>query len=273
MADRLVAGGFEDVDRTGSAEAFAAYLERIGTDERVRKLNRTRAETAGIGAGHRVLDVGCGVGFDASILAELVAPGGHVVGVDQSAGMVERAAARLVASGLPVEFRTGDAHALPFGDGTFDAAWTERVLVHVADPALVVREMIRVVRPGGTVVIAEADYHAYVVDSLDPTVATQMMARHARGLRHPDIGRRVRRLCLDAGAAEVRMRPEVRLVYELEFADKVLLLRDYLAAAVAAGEVDAERAAAWWAGLEDLQRRGRFLAALEFFIAFARVAG
>ena len=121
--------------------------------------------------------------------------------------------------------------------------------------------------------IAEADYHAYVVDSLDPTIATQVMARHARGLRHPDIGRRVRRLCLDAGAAEVRMRPEVRLVYELEFADKVLLLRDYLAAAVAAGEVDAERAAAWWAGLEDLQRRGRFLAALEFFIAFARVAG
>ena len=77
MADRLVAGGFEDVDRTGSAEAFAAYLERIGTDERVRKLNRTRAETAGIGAGHRVLDVGCGVGFDASILAELVAPRGY----------------------------------------------------------------------------------------------------------------------------------------------------------------------------------------------------
>src|SRR5207253_1254776 len=236
-------------------------------------LNRKRAETAGIGAGHRVLDVGCGVGFDASILAELVAPGGHVVGVDQSAAMVERAAARLAASGLPVEFRTGDAHALPFGDGTFDAAWTERVLVHVADPALVVREMIRVVRPGGTVVIAEADYHAYVIDSLDPAVAQQVVARHARGLRHADIGRRVRRLCVEAGAAEVRMRPEVRLVYDLDYADKVLLLRELLAAAVAEGALAADQAAAWWSGLEELQRKGTFLVALPFFVAFARVGG
>ena len=273
MANRLLGGGFQDVDRTGTPETFAAYLEHIGTDERVRRLNRKRAEAAGIAAGHRVLDVGCGVGFDASLLAELVAPAGKVIGVDHSAAMVERAAARLAGSGLPVEFRTADAHALPFDGGAFDAAWTERVLVHVTDPAQVVREMIRVVRPGGTVVIAEADYHAYVIDSLDPAVAQQVVARHARGLRHADIGRRVRRLCVDAGAAEVRMRPEVRLVYDLDYADKVLLLRELLAAAVAEGALAADQAAAWWSGLEELQRKGTFLVALPFFVAFARVGG
>src|SRR2546428_1814182 len=121
--------------------------------------------------------------------------------------MAYRATALLATNGLPVEFRSAYAHALPFEAGAFDVAWTERVLVHVADPAQVVREMIRVVRPGGSVVIAEADYHAYVIDSLDPAVARQIVARHARALRHPDIGRRVRRLCLEAGAAEVRGPP------------------------------------------------------------------
>ena len=273
MPNRLLEGGFQDVDRTGAPEAFAEYLERIGTDERARRLNRKRAEAAGIAPGQRVLDVGCGVGFDASLLAELVAPDGRVIGVDHSAAMVERARARFAGSGLPVEFRTADAHALPFDDRAFDVAWTERVLAHVADPAQVVREMIRVVRPGGTVVITEADYHAYVIDSPDLALARQLVARHARGLRHADIGRRVRRLCRGAGAAEVRMRPEVRLVYDLEYADKILFLRDLLAAVVAEGALNSEEAAAWWSGLEDMQRRGTFLAGLPFFVAFARVRG
>src|SRR5207248_1024870 len=147
MANRLLGGGFQDVDRTGTPEAFAKYLEHIGTDERVRRLNRKRAEAAGIAAGHRLLDVGCGVGFDASLLAELVAPAGKVIGIDHSAAMVERAAARLAGSGLPVEFRTADAHALPFDDCAFDAAWTGRVLLVVTVPAQSVPGMIRPLRP------------------------------------------------------------------------------------------------------------------------------
>src|SRR5438093_5848553 len=122
MANRLLAGGFQDVDRTGTPEAFAEYLEHIGTDERVRRLNRKRAEAAGIAAGHRVLDVGCGVGFDASLLAELVAPAGKVIGIDHSAAMVERSAARLAGSGLPVAFRAAAAHALHFDGGAFGSA-------------------------------------------------------------------------------------------------------------------------------------------------------
>ena len=69
------------------------------------------------------------------------------------------------------------------------------------------------------------------------------------------------------------MRPEVRLVYDLDYADKVLLLRELLAAAVAEGALGAEQAAAWRSGLEELQRKGTFLVALPFFVAFARVGG
>src|SRR5262252_7108551 len=233
----ILKGGFQDVDRTGVADEFAAYLTHIGGDERVRTLNRRRAEEAGIGHGQRILDVGCGVGFDASLLAELVGPEGRVVGIDASASMVDRAVARLAGSGLPVEFRTADAQALPFDDGSFDAVWTERVLVHVEDPAQLV------------------------------------VARNVREIRHADIGRRVRGLCLEGGAAKVRMRPEIRLLYDLAFADKVLMLQDLLAGLVTEGALAAEQAEAWWAGLEERQRAGRFLAGLPFFVAIAHVGG
>ena len=69
------------------------------------------------------------------------------------------------------------------------------------------------------------------------------------------------------------MRPEVRLVHDLEYADKVLLLRELLAASVAEGALAAEEAAAWWSGLEELHRRGTFLVGLPFFVAFARLGG
>src|SRR5262245_10421557 len=250
MANPLLEGGFHDVDQAGAPGAFVEYLERLGSNERVRERNRRRAEAAGIDPGQRALDVGCGVGFDASLLAELVGPGGHVVGIDASATMVERAMAHFASSGLPLEFRTADAQALPFDDGSFDVVWTERVLVHVADPAAVVREMLRVVRPGGRMVIAEADYHSYMIDSFDLEVARQIVARHASVLRHPDIGRRVRRLCLDAGATKVRVLPEVNLLFDLDMAQGVLLLRELLTGLVTHGAVTGERAHAWWTGLE-----------------------
>jgi hypothetical protein len=71
----------------------------------------------------------------------------------------------------------------------------------------------------------------------------------------------------------VRLRPEIRLLYDLAYADKVLLLQDLLAGLVTEGALAAERAAAWWAGLEERQRAGRFLAGLPFFVAIAHVGG
>jgi ubiquinone/menaquinone biosynthesis C-methylase UbiE len=272
MSERVtVTRGFEDVDRAADPAAYAEYLERINSQDRVRALNRRRAEEAGVKAGDHVLDLGCGVGADALLLAELVAPTGRVVGIDQSATMVERAAARGAASGLPVEFRTGDVHALPFADASFDVAWTERVLIHVADPGRVVREMVRILRPGGTLVIAEPDHHADLIDASAVDLTQRLIARHVKNIRNAAIGRQVRRLCLEAGVSEVRVRPKLFLIHDLQYADQVLELRALLATAEAEGLVARDEAAAWWAELEAFDRVGSFLLALPFFVTIGRV--
>lgn len=108
--------------------------------------------------GQRVLDVGCGPGTVTTDLAARVAPG-TVVGVDSSAAVIElaRAAASDVAG---VEFREGDAMALPFDDDEFDVVHAHQVLQHLSDPVSALREMRRVTRPGGVVAVRDADYSA-----------------------------------------------------------------------------------------------------------------
>ena len=97
----------------------------------------------------RALDVGCGTGALAYVLAAHV---GEVVGVDESEAYLE--AARLNAS-PHCTFTLGDATALPFPYGDFDLVGCLRVLHHVRRPELVVSELARVARPGGRILLAD----------------------------------------------------------------------------------------------------------------------
>ena len=98
--------------------------------------------------GLRWIDVGCGNGAFTELLVERCTPS-EVQGIDPSEGQLAFARTRL--AGRQAEFRQGDAMALPFPAGRFDAAVMALVIVFVPEPAKGVAEMTRVVRPGGTV--------------------------------------------------------------------------------------------------------------------------
>jgi ubiquinone/menaquinone biosynthesis C-methylase UbiE len=104
-------------------------------------------DAAGVGAGTRLLDVACGPGH---LVAAAAARGATAVGVDIAEDMV--ALARRNHPGL--EFGAGDAEALPFGDGTFDAVTAAFVVNHLPRPERAATEMARVLRPGGRVAVA-----------------------------------------------------------------------------------------------------------------------
>ncbi len=104
---------------------------------------------ARITPGARVLDVATGTGKVALLAARAVAPCGHVTGVDLSEGML--AQARRKAGDLPVEFRQMDAEALEFDDGTFDVVLCGFGVFFPPDVVRGMREMHRVLRPGGRV--------------------------------------------------------------------------------------------------------------------------
>jgi SAM-dependent methyltransferase len=154
--------------------------------------------------GVSVVDCGCGVGALTIDLAIRVAPG-RVVGVDldesQLALAREDASRRAVGN---VEFTTASVYAPPFEDTTVDIAVANAVLVHLAEPVAALRELKRVLLPGGIAAVSDDDL-ATVVFSPDLPELHDVRGLFVRALLHnggsPSYSRHLRRLMLEAGFA------------------------------------------------------------------------
>jgi len=102
---------------------------------------------SGLGAGHRVLDVACGTGVVAVTAARL---GARVTGLDLTPKLLERAHENAAIAGVAIEWHEGDAEALPFEANAFDLVLSQFGHMFAPRPAVVLAEMLRVLRPGGT---------------------------------------------------------------------------------------------------------------------------
>lgn len=98
--------------------------------------------------GQRLLEVGCGIGTD---LVRFARGGARVTGLDLSQTAIDLARKNFEANGVAAEeLRVGNGEALPFDEGTFDVVYAHGVIQYTADPAQLVRECHRVLKPGGT---------------------------------------------------------------------------------------------------------------------------
>ncbi len=138
------------------------FADRAAEDERLvaqgalfDPLTRRLLERAGLAPGMRVLDLGSGAGNVARLAAELVGPGGAVVGIEQDPAAVELARRRTEATN--VEYRVGDAQTLDGVDGGFDAVVGRLFLMYLPDPVAALSRAATRVRPGGVICIQETD--------------------------------------------------------------------------------------------------------------------
>jgi arsenite methyltransferase len=106
--------------------------------------------------GENVVDVGCGAGIDSLIASRMVAPGGRVVGVDMTSDMLEKARRAAEEVGIAnVEFRQGYGEELPVPDGWADVVISNGVLNLMPDKTAGLRDMGRVLKPGGRLQIGD----------------------------------------------------------------------------------------------------------------------
>jgi SAM-dependent methyltransferase len=186
----------------GSNDAELARLEAQA--EFIREPTRLLLGASGIEAGMRVLDLGTGLGHVAVAVADLVGPGGRVVGLERDPRMLELA--RIRSGHLPhVELVQGDVTQWRDVE-PFDAVVGRLIMFHLPDPVATLRHHLRALRPGGRVVLLDYDLAGMRTEPREPfteQLTTLVMAAFRAAGADPTIGAKLQRILGAAGVSDV----------------------------------------------------------------------
>jgi ubiquinone/menaquinone biosynthesis C-methylase UbiE len=135
-------------------------LESRARDDVFTRLFHQYAEKLNFPESALTLEIGCGTGAVARALARKAHFSGSIVGVDQSEPFIEAARQFATDEGVAeaIDFSVCDGHQLDFDEKSFDLAIAHTLISHVTDPTAIVRELARVIRKNGTLVIFDGDY-------------------------------------------------------------------------------------------------------------------
>jgi ubiquinone/menaquinone biosynthesis C-methylase UbiE len=169
-------------------------------------------ERAALQLGERVLDVACGTGIVARLAAPKVGPHGQVTGLDLNPGMLAVARSLSPAGGAVIDWREGSAVALPFAEATFDVVLCQQGLQFFPDRLGVLREMRRVLTPGGRLTLAVWRAKHLFFSALADALARHVSPEAGAGGRAPFAlagATELRTLLTEAGFSDIRVRIEI----------------------------------------------------------------
>lgn len=258
---------YRDIDAQPDPAQFIEALETRGRTPGHARLLRRFLRSVPVGTGQTVLEVGCGTGVVVRELAACVGVRGRVVAVDPSRWLV-RAARRLLRTHplrRRIALRVAPGEQLPFAADRFDVTLAITVLLHVADPLGVVKEMARVTRPGGLVAIQDQDFGTVALAHPERALTERILGGvAARIYEEPWSGRRLPGLLRAAGLERVRLLTSVYQDTTLERYSKAFLERR-AENAVKFGLVDEPTAQRWLDELTRLVAAGAFVLTINYY--------
>ena len=255
------------VDRQPDPASYVRMMESRGRTPTQARVRRRFLRFCRLAPGWTVLEVGSGSGVVTRDVAALVGARGHVIGIDKSRTLVDAARRRTREAGLGgrATFRRGDAARLPFRSGRFDCALAVTVLLHVARPEAMLRELVRVTRPGGVVALQDQDFGTQVLDHPDRALTRMILEGvTARMYPEPYSGRTLVRRLVELGLERVRLLADVYQVRTLDpFTHGLLKRRAQLATEF--GLIGAGRAVRWLAAIEAADAHGHFVFTFNYY--------
>jgi ubiquinone/menaquinone biosynthesis C-methylase UbiE len=254
------------------AAYLSAFVERGGAAaQRYKTLSYDLLRLA---PGMQILDVGCGIGADLPALAERVGADGLVVGIDQNPHLLQ-AAQQAQATRNNVRVSLGKAEQLPFAHRSFDGVRADRMLQYLAEPAVALAEMWRVLRPEGIVTLIEPDWQAIALYPASPAGGDDDHTLHTllqRACAHPLIGRRLSALLHQVRSAwdHITVHVETFTLTTWAEADALLVLSQTAQALAQAEPTLAADIHAWLQAAATASERGEFFASMPLYFASAR---
>src|SRR2546423_154698 len=220
----------------------------------------------GVGGGGWVLAGGWGPGAPPGEGPGRAPPGGGAVGAASTPAMIAEATRRQASSPVPASFEQGDAQQLRFATGTFDVCRTERMLCHVPDCEAALREMVRVIRPGGRIGVIDVDTAGVMIDNSDRGITSAFAASMTDTIQNPWVGRTLRRLMGELGLVDVDVRP---LVLEVGYGAIEPMIDAHVALLQQTG-LGVDAVETWRRELEYANLAGTFFMGMTMFAATAR---
>jgi len=216
--------------------------------------------------GEHLVDVGCGAGDDLLSLAQAFPHALQLTGIDPDPGSLKAASLRAEAAGVEITFREGNLGALPLEDGEIDVIRCDRVFQHLKDPDAGLAEMIRVVKPGGRVVVVDVDWGSLVLDHPSPFLTDRITGFIRDSHVNGRAGRQLVGAFHRAGLQEVKAYADSVCVTDWEIAVMIWALEDAVDRMVSEQKLSSEEAATWWAEAEQHAERGQFSGAMTGFV-------
>jgi len=197
---------FSDVDRAQDPRSLIKYVEKANANNRQRALKeQVIKRILRPQPGEAVLDVGCGVGHDAHVLAELVGGRGHVTGIDRSQLMVQEAKKRSRYPRSRLAFLVMNGSNMECESGVFDACLIVSTMMHASRPAAMLSEVARVLKVGGRLVVFEPDWDMLVLDTGDRAVSRHLVRMLRQGVKNSGIGHQLPSLFRQAGLRNIKV--------------------------------------------------------------------
>jgi len=248
-----------------TSRAVEEFNASRGATERRRRISAALAPEAG----ESILDVGSGPGHQVFEMSAAVGPGGRIHGIDPAESAIAIASGRC--AGLTnVHFRSGEATQLPFDDETFDAVMSSQVFEYLGDVSGGLREIYRVLRPGGRVLIHDTDWGTLVWRSSDAQRMARVMQAWDCHLTDPCLPQTLASELRDAGFGNIETESIVQLEPDFDPASVSGVLMRFIVGYVESQGISASETNAWMADLENLGAAGDYFFSSNEYIFVGR---